>query len=214
MDVLAWAVFLALAAVAVGTAVGFLVTMSMYRAGLSLMACFVALAGLFVLLDAGLLAAVQMMMNVGGMMVMVLFMVMAMMDPGGSRMWKMKKDMHLRGPGALSMSMPRKPPPEGDEEAKHHYMMRKDMAMSTSQLPVALTVGGLVAVLLGLLVILTAWPEVRQAPPPDAPLEVGTLLLSRYMIAFEGAAFLILAGIAAAVILGRQEDRSQEEASS
>lgn len=88
------------------------------------------------------------------------------------------------------------------------------MAMSTSQLPVALTVGGLVSVLLGLLVILTAWPEVRQAPPEDVPLEVGTLLLSRYMIAFEGAAFLILAGIAAAVILGRQEDRSREESSS
>ena len=34
---------------------------------------------------------------------------------------------------------------------------------------------------------------------------VGELLLSRYMIGFEGAAFLILAGIAGAVILARRE---------
>jgi len=34
---------------------------------------------------------------------------------------------------------------------------------------------------------------------------VGELLLSRYMIGFEGAAFLILAGIAGAVILAKRE---------
>ena len=39
----------------------------------------------------------------------------------------------------------------------------------------------------------------------DAAARVGELLLSRYMIAFEGAAMLILAGIAGAVILGRRE---------
>ncbi len=207
MGVLTWILFVALSAVAVGCAISFLVTMSMYRAALALMACFVALAGLFVLLDAGLLAAIQMMMNVGGMMVMLLFMVLMMMDPGGQSMWRMKRDMHLRGPGALSMSMPRGKPPEG-EQARHHHMMKKEMAMSTSQLPWALALGGVVAVLLGALVIFTAWPLATggAAPEADAAAEVGKLLLSRYMIAFEGAAFLILGGIAAAVVLGRREE--------
>jgi NADH-quinone oxidoreductase subunit J len=83
---LEWIVFLALSLIAVVTAAGMLLTMSMYRAGLALMASFVALAGLFLLLDADLLAAIQIMMNVGGMLVMVLFMVMIMMDPGGEMM--------------------------------------------------------------------------------------------------------------------------------
>jgi NADH:ubiquinone oxidoreductase subunit 6 (subunit J)/DNA-directed RNA polymerase subunit M/transcription elongation factor TFIIS len=105
-EVLAWIIFLSLSLVAIVTAAGMLLTMSMYRAGLALMASFVALAGLFILLGADLLAAIQIMMNVGGMLVMVLFMVMMMMDPGGEMMWAMKRDMHLPGPGAFSMHMP------------------------------------------------------------------------------------------------------------
>ncbi len=42
---------------------------------------------------------------------------------------------------------------------------------------------------------------------------VGDLLLSRYMIGFEGAAFLILAGIAGAVILGKREGTPAEQPS-
>ncbi len=101
-----WGLFLGLSAVAVATAAGMILTMSMYRAGLALMTSFVALAGLFILLDADLLAAIQVMMNVGGMLVMILFMVMVMIDPGGEMMWDMKRKMHLPGPGAFSMSMP------------------------------------------------------------------------------------------------------------
>src|SRR5919106_489812 len=102
-----WLLFLGLAAIAVIAAGAMLLTMSMVRAGLALMSSFVALAGLFVLLDADLLAAIQIMMNVGGMLVMILFMVMAMMDPGGEMMWDMKRKMPLAGPRALSMRMPR-----------------------------------------------------------------------------------------------------------
>ncbi|HJU27308.1 MAG TPA: NADH-quinone oxidoreductase subunit J, partial [Rhodanobacteraceae bacterium] len=103
-----WTLFVGLSVIAVLGASAMLLTMSMVRAGLALMSSFVALAGLFVLLDADLLAAIQIMMNVGGMLVMILFMVMAMMDPGGEMMWDMKRKMHLAGPGALSMRMPRR----------------------------------------------------------------------------------------------------------
>ncbi len=84
-------------------------TMSMYRAGLSLMLCLVAMAGLFVLLEADMLAVIQVMMNVGGMLVMTLFMVMLMQDPGGEMMWDMKRKMQMPGFAALSMFMPPKP---------------------------------------------------------------------------------------------------------
>ena len=290
-----WIAFGALSAIALGMAASMLVTMSMYRAGLALMSSFVALAGLFVLLDADLLAAIQVMMNVGGMLVMILFMVMLMMDPGGEMMWDMKRKMHLPGPGALSMTMPRSAPagqisashshaadgpmewtcpmhpevhsaragdcpkcgmtlvPRGEHAspeahatsytcpmhpeirqdapgtcpkcgmdlvpaehhapavemapmgaAQHHQMM-VDMAMSTRQLPWALALGAATAAVLAALVVRTPWPMAAAAPSADAASAVGELLLSRYMIAFEGAAFLILAGIVGAVVFGRRE---------
>jgi NADH-quinone oxidoreductase subunit J len=200
-----WFVFLALAGTSVAAAAGMLLTMSMVRAGLALMSSFVALAGLFFLLDADLLAAVQIMMNVGGMLVMVLAMVMLMMDPGGAMMGDMKREMHMRGPGALSMRMPRGAPPSSPEAREHHEMM-SHMAMSTTQLPWAIAVGVVSAVVLIALVVTTAWPiAVSAGPSRDATHAVGELLLGRYMVAFEGAAFLILGGIAGAVVLGRRE---------
>lgn len=286
-----WAVFLSLAAVAVASAAGMLLTMSMYRAGLSLMASFLALAGLFVLLDADLLAAIQVMMNVGGMLVMILFMVMIMMDPGGEMMWDMKRKMRLPGPGALSMRMPggeptseepahpmpdpHAPAREGGGEdwtcpmhreirseapgscpkcgmdlvpasqtdeadahaheahamhnhantgetgmgdmkkmggmamagmgARQHHRMMVDMAMSTTQLPWALVVGALASALLIGLAVWTPWPLAPIGPTRDSTSVVGELLLSRYMIGFEGAAFLILAGIVAAVVFSARD---------
>jgi NADH-quinone oxidoreductase subunit J len=230
-----WIVFMALALIAVATAAGMLITMSMARAGLALMSSFVALAGLFVLLDADLLAAIQIMMNVGGMLVMIVFMVMMTMDPGGEMMWDMKRRMHLPGPGALSMRMPGDEPPapgramarhhhaeetdasdrnggrgaasehrHGKERAQHHRMM-VDMAMSTAQLPWAIAVGAATALILGVLAVRTPWPVAGAVPTQDAATAIGELLLSRYMIAFEGAALLIFAGIAGAVIFGKRE---------
>ena len=226
--IIEWVIFIALSGIAVICAAGMILTMSMYRAGLALMASFVALAGLFILLDADLLAAIQIMMNVGGMLVMVLFMVMMMMDPGGEMMWGMKRDMHMPGPGAFSMHMPRGKPPEEEpapDTSNHdmdmsdsdmdmdmsgmtpqqNYQMMVDMAMSTKQLPWAIALGIASALLLCLLVVKTPWPLSQSGPTQDATTAVGELLLSRYMIGFEGAAFLILAGIAGAVIFAKRE---------
>ncbi|GAC1345523.1 MAG: hypothetical protein NVS3B14_10150 [Ktedonobacteraceae bacterium] len=374
-----WVIFIALSAVVLIMAASMILTMSMYRAGLALMASFVALAGLFILLDADLIAAIQIMMNVGGMLVMVLFMVMMMMDPGGEMMWSMKRDMHIPGPGAFSMHMPRGEPPEDEPttkktaqptdwtcpmhpevssldpdtcptcgmtlipraktdnglddrdstaqasiytcpmhpevrehapgpcpkcgmtllpvndtaqydaaneqqgmemEAVHadamaiphemkqmdgdsghtmamemhddgmgtmdmsehdmsnmdtnmsgldmstsssdmdmssgdmnmsgmtprqNYQMMVDMAMSTAQLPWAIALGIASALLLIVLILQTPWPLAAGGPTQDATTAVGELLLSRYMIGFEGAAFLILAGIAGAVLFARRE---------
>ena len=329
--IIEWIIFLPLALIAIVTAAGMIITMSMYRAGLALMASFVALAGIFILLDADLLAAIQVMMNVGGMLAMVLFMVMMMMDPGGEMMWGMKRDMHMPGPGAFSMRMPSGPQPLEDEsqesqqqdgkpqvytcsmhpeiqqdhpgtcpkcgmtllaqksleqsnqqneptmstshannamaphtppqDSEHtlssmnmsghdmagmkmaekgtddqsmkmsnhdmadmdmsnhdmgdmdmsgmtprqNYDMMVEMAMSTAQLPWAIVIGILSAISLITLLILTPWPLAGAVQIQDASRAVGELLLSRYMIAFEGAALLILAGIAGAVLLAKRE---------
>jgi NADH:ubiquinone oxidoreductase subunit 6 (subunit J) len=93
-------------------------------------------------------------------------------------------------------------------DAGAHHQMMVDMAMSTEQLPWALGLGALVAVALSALVLWTRWPAAPRAAlgaVPDATTAVGSLLMSKYMMAFEGAAMLILAGIAGGVILGRRE---------
>ena len=61
-------------------------TMSMFRSGIFLMASFMGVSGLFILLSADLLGLLQVMMYIGGMLVMVLFMALFSHDPGGDMM--------------------------------------------------------------------------------------------------------------------------------
>ncbi len=238
---LEWVVFIVLSVIAVGMAACLILTMSMVRAALTLMTSFVALAGLFLVLRADLLFAIQIMMNVGGMLIMILFMVMMMMDPGGEMMWEMKLKMHLPGLAALSMTMPRGKAegrkqkaevgtytcpmhpeirenqsgecpkcgmqlvPESHGDHDEHEQMMVDMAMTTRQLPWALMLGALSSALLIALIVVTPWPATRSVPTGDSTSAVGHLLLSKYMIGFEGAAFLILAGMVGAVVFGTRE---------
>ena len=75
-----------LSLIAILGALGMATTMSMFRSGIFLMASFIGVSGLFILLSADLLGLLQIMMYIGGMLVMVLFMVLLMHDPGGSMM--------------------------------------------------------------------------------------------------------------------------------
>lgn len=203
----AWAVFLVFGAVSLFAAVAMTVTMSMYRAGLALMVSFLALAILFFQLGADLLAVIQVMMNVAGMSVMILFMVMLMMDPGGEMMWDMARQMRLPGIGAFKMGMPRDRA-SGDP----HTKMMVDMAMSTGQVRWALPISIAVTALLVTVVARPVWRVSPDAPSGESVVAVGELLLSKYMIAFEGAALLILAGIVTAVMLGRREPADRARA--
>ena len=90
---------------------------------------------------------------------------------------------------------------------RQHHQMMMDMAMSTAQLPWALAIGGASILVLTVLLVRTPWPLSPVGPTQDATAAVGELLLSRYMIAFEGAAFLTLAGMVGAVIFAKRERR-------
>lgn len=78
--------FAVCAFIAVAGALGMTTTMSMFRSGIFLMASFLGVAGLFIVLAADLLGLLQVMMYIGGMLVMILFMVLFMHDPGGAMM--------------------------------------------------------------------------------------------------------------------------------
>jgi hypothetical protein len=88
---------------------------------------------------------------------------------------------------------------------RHYYQMMVDMAMSTAQLPWALAIGAASALVLVMLLVRTPWSLAQVGPSQDTTVAVGELLLSRYMIGFEGAAFLILAGMVGAVIFAKRE---------
>ncbi len=88
-----WAAFVILAFIAVAGALGMATTMSMFRSGIFLMGSFIGVAGLFILLSADLLGLLQIMMYIGGMLVMILFMVLFSHDPGGSMMAGMEMSL-------------------------------------------------------------------------------------------------------------------------
>lgn len=69
-------VFLVLAVAAVGSAVGVVTSRNMFYSALLLIACFFAVAGFYVLLQATFLAAVQVLIYVGAIAVLILFAVM------------------------------------------------------------------------------------------------------------------------------------------
>ena len=188
-------VFTVFALVAVGGAIGMTTTMSMFRSGLFLMASFVGVAGLFILLSADLLAWLQVMMYIGGMLVMILFMVLFSHDPGGRMMAAM--DMP---PLETFFSGGLRDPATGEMTD----MDMADMSMTTPVKRPAAAIAAVTTLLLcGLILWRQPWPVGRAAPDPDSPARVGELLLGKYMMAFETAGLLILLGVFGAVFLGR-----------
>lgn len=202
-----WVAFIAFALIAIAGALGMTTSMSMFRSGLFLMASFFGVAGLFILLAADLIALLQIMMYVGGMLVMILFMVLFMHDPGGAMMAGM--DMN-----AVERFFTRGIAPQ------HHAMkggmemdMDMDMSMTTPLKRAAAWLAAASAVALSALLLLApAWPFSGAAPDPRSALEVGELLMGKYMIAFEGAGLLILIGIFGAVYLARPGRHAGREA--
>ena len=83
-------------------------------------------------------------------------------------------------------------------------MDMSDMSMVT---PVRAWAAGLAVVvcvaLVALLLLRPAWPLSAQIPDSRSAQQVGSLLMGRYMVGFEGAGFLILIGIVGAVLSAR-----------
>ncbi len=232
-----WFAFLVLALISLAGALGMATTMSMFRSGIFLMASFIGVAGLFILLSADLLGLLQIMMYIGGMLVMILFMVLFSMDPGGAMMADMKMSLVERF-FSLGLSSGKKDDGGGDMEHGGHDGGGMehggdggdgggmehggdggdgggmDMSMTTPVKGWAALLGlANGALLTGLLLLRPAWPESTEQPNPDSAEQIGNLLMGKYMMAFEGAGLLILIGIFGAVLIGRTsrypDDRSR-----
>ncbi len=240
-DIAVTVAFALCAFIAVAGALGMATTMSMFRSGIFLMASFIGVAGLFILLAADLMGLLQIMMYIGGMLVMILFMVLFMQDPGGAMMAAMTdmmspverifsgglqqekpgsdekqeasqaQDKPMHEHGGLQhdqMTHDQKQPDAMDHgDMKHDGMqmggMDMDMSMVTPVRKLAAWLAAAIGIGLTALVLLhPSWPISAAQPDPRSAQAVGTLLMGKYMVAFEGAGFLILIGIFGAVLLG------------
>jgi NADH-quinone oxidoreductase subunit J len=86
-----------------------------------------------------------------------------------------------------------------------------DMSMTTPIKRLAAVAGVVTgALLVAMLLLRPAWPVVSATPDPHSAEQVGTLLMGKYMMAFEGAGLLILVGIFGAVLMSRSR-RSPDE---
>ena len=256
LQIFAFALF---AVIAVAGALGMATTMSMFRSGLFLMASFMGVGGLFILLMADLLGMLQIMMYIGGMLVMILFMVLFSQDPGGEMMMQMMKqgsmkmsafemffsrgiisDQNGRGQKHEEHASNQKQDLRGEHSeaghnSKEHKQMQHqhaqhedggqksmqhahrstgdmkmdgmsmdDMNMFTPIKKQAAVLACIVgALLIALILLRPSWPVVSQLPDQNSPAQVGTLLMGKYMIAFEGCGLLILLGIFASVMISR-----------
>lgn len=191
--------------IAVAGALGMATTMSMFRSGIFLMASFMGVASLFILLSADLLGLLQIMMYIGGMLVMILFMVLFMPDPGGAMMADMPGMMSpVERFFSLGLTQ-QKTEGEADGDATNDMDMG-DMSMVTPVRRlaawIALATG---ALLTALLLLRPVWPISAAMPDPNSAEWIGSLLMDKYMVGFEGAGFLILIGIFGAVFAGRPD---------
>jgi NADH-quinone oxidoreductase subunit J len=243
LEIIAFAIC---AFIAITGALGMTTTMSMFRSGIFLMASFIGVAGLFILLTADLIGVLQIMMYIGGMLVMILFMVLVMHDPGGAMMagmdmsfverWFSKGLVPRASPNGHHSHTPgdereghgphqhqnghpgHDPQPmqheahaghddnmhQGDDKHAGMNMGGMDMSMVTPVRPAAAWLAAAVGVVLVIMFLLRpSWHVVDSLPDPDSARRVGHLLMEKYMVAFEGAGFLILIGIFGAVLLAR-----------
>ncbi len=157
--------FLILAAASAGSVLGMILSRDRTHGALFLVPAFAALGGIFGLLDAPFVAAVQVLVYAGAIMVLFLFVLMTI-DPVDGR--RPERASWVLGPALL-----------------------------------------LCLVLLGEILLAlrgVAGGTSGQGPTPTAGL--GTLLLGRYLYAFEIASLLIVAALTGAVALaGRKDSR-------
>ena len=209
--------FAASAFIAITGALGMATTMSMFRSAIFLMASFMGVAGLFILLAADLLGLLQIMMYIGGMLVMVLFMVLFMQDPGGATMAAMP-EMMSPIERLFSLGLKQNNPQSDETEygrdghnPQDQHGGSADMADMSMVTPVRVWAAWLAVAagcgLVGLLALRPSWPLSAAIPAPHSAEQVGSLLMGKYMIGFEGAGILILIGIVGAVLAARSSGR-------
>ena len=94
-------IFWLLTALAIAAAVGVLVLQDIFRAALSLVVSFLAIAGIFVMLSADFLAVVQVLIYAGAISVLIIFAVLLTRDVGKGNL----SNRHFQLPSAVAAAL-------------------------------------------------------------------------------------------------------------
>jgi NADH-quinone oxidoreductase subunit J len=172
------AVFIVCAVIVLGGALGVILSRNAVHAALSLVATLFAVAVLFIAQDAQFLAAVQVIVYAGAIVVLFLFVIM------------------LLGVDAA-------------EDLRVEPL--------AGQRPVAV-VAGLAALGLSLVVLLAAGTTLTGEPAPDAAVradlpnitQMGRLIFTDWVFAFEATAILLTIAVVGAVVLARRPKRGDD----
>jgi NADH-quinone oxidoreductase subunit J len=181
--------FIAAAGVITG-AVGVVVLRNPFYSVLALVGHLLSLAVLFLLLRAEFVAAVQVVIYAGAVMVLYVFVVAYVGDQGG-RLEIGQLGERLRGPGPVG----------------------SHLRLAGAVLAGALLVELLIA-LLGTGLEAIDGQGAGYSPGPEAfgtPAYIGKLLLTRFLLAFEVASFLLLIAAVGGVVLARRRKGLDEE---
>lgn len=181
-------------------------TMSMLKAGVALIASSLGVAGLLVLLHADVLAAMTVMMFGAPMMGMVVFMLMLMEDSGGFMMTSSnnapsppsKLDAEaetIRAADGLLLPITAIAPPA----------QSMDMAMVNAQNRMGAVLAVAFFIVSAAVVTVTPWRLHSGEPNHAQTFLIGSALLGKYMMVFEGAGLLILMTMVGATVLGRRQ---------
>jgi len=192
-------------ALTLGAAYFMLRTMSMLKAGVALMGSALGAALLLFTLHADVVATMAIMMFGPAMLGMIVFMLMLMEDSGGFMMTSssdvaapartddIEPEVARAADGILGPMTELSPPPDA-----------MDMAMTNAQGRWAgwLALGFFIAN--GIVVSTTPWAHGSTAPSLAQPFRIGTALLEKYMVVFEGCGMLILLSVIVSTMLGRR----------
>lgn len=158
------AVFYALAATTVASAAVVVLARSLIHNAFALLFTFLGVAGLYLLLGADFLAATQLLVYVGGILVLLLFGVMLT-----------------------------------------HRLADLDLRSEMTQLTPGLIVSAGLLGFLVLTVLRTRWRVGPGRPPGPTTAEIGRLLLSTHLLAFEAASVLLLVALVGAALVVRRK---------
>lgn len=151
------------------------------HAAMYLVLSFVAVAGVFLLLDADFLAAAQVLVYVGAITTMLIFAIML------SNIRELKPD-----------------PSEGSLPRWKRYL-RKALSPTLGIVPF-LTAVGFMAVM-SLIYYRASWTVQNGPPVPDTTSAIGREMFTLYIVPFEVASIVLLVAMVGAIVLTRKEDK-------
>lgn len=189
-------VFYALAAATLISALGVVGSRNVVRSAFWLVPCFLAVAGLYVMLGSTFLAAIQVVVYVGAIAVLFLFALMLTRPPQEPGMQATNRLAWWAALGAIALAL------------TLVVYIRRDAV----ERPWPALLAGDIPTVERYRVEPVAGPEGAQPPERPRPITTfGRELMTRYVLPFEITSVLLLAALIGAIVIARRDRPPEEE---